>query len=223
MPRPVDPGRPLAIAHRYGNEPDQLAPAVNAGADLIELDLWPYRGRLEVRHLKTMGPVPLLWDRKPYRLVSARAPRLELPELLSAHGDGELMLDLKGRNTAGATQVREELRRALPGAPYTVCSQSWQLLDAFHDEPGVRVIHSIGSERRMRAVLQRFPARAEAVGANVRLLTADRVKRLLERVPLVLTWRINDVDTLDRVLDWGVNGVITDSLDIVREIRTRHP
>jgi glycerophosphoryl diester phosphodiesterase len=224
VPRePLDPGRPLAIAHRFGNEPRLVRGAVEAGADLVELDIWPYRGKLEVRHLKTMGPVPLLWDRKPYRLVSARAPRLELSELLDGHERGELMLDLKGRDVAASVAVRDEMRSLQPGAEYTVCSQSWTLLETFRDEPGVRVVHSVGSELRLRSLERRLPAHATGVGVNVRLLTRERVQRLRELVPLVATWRVNDADTLDRVLDWGVTAVITDSLHIVRALRARTP
>jgi glycerophosphoryl diester phosphodiesterase len=217
------PGRPLAIAHRFGNEPRLVRGALDAGADLVELDVWPYRGRLEVRHLKTMGPVPLLWDRRPYRLVSARAPRLELAELLDGHTGGELMLDLKGRSVAGAVAVREHMRRMLPGAEYTVCSQSWQLLEGFRAEPGVRVIHSVGSEARFRGLRRRLPRDVEGIGVNVRLLTRDRVRQLRQLAPLVATWRINDMETLDKVLDWGVTAVITDSLHIVRVLRARTP
>ena len=47
---------PLAIAHRSGNHLERLQPAVAAGADLIEADVWLHRGKLEVRHLKTLGP-----------------------------------------------------------------------------------------------------------------------------------------------------------------------
>ena len=58
-----------------------------------------YRGRLEVRHLKTAGPLPFLWDR--WELASASAPRLGLAELLEADRHGTtFMLDLKGRRTA---------------------------------------------------------------------------------------------------------------------------
>ena len=37
----------LAIAHRYGNGLRQLHRAEDAGADLVEADVWLYRGRLE--------------------------------------------------------------------------------------------------------------------------------------------------------------------------------
>ena len=86
----------LAIAHRAGNSLAGLAAANDLGVDVIECDVHGHRGRLEVRHLKTAGPLPFLWDR--WELVSAAAPRLGLAELLVAdRHDTTFMLDLKGR------------------------------------------------------------------------------------------------------------------------------
>ena len=64
----------LAIAHRAGNSLEGLRTANALGADVIECDVHEHRGRIEVRHLKTAGPLPFLWDRG--QLVSASAPRL---------------------------------------------------------------------------------------------------------------------------------------------------
>ena len=64
------------IAHRAGNDPAHARSAWEAGADLIEADVWLYRGRLEVRHTKTMRGLPLLWDR--WSLAPGWGPRLLL-------------------------------------------------------------------------------------------------------------------------------------------------
>ena len=52
----------LAIAHRAGNSLTELRQAAALGVDAIECNVHE-RGRLEVRHLKTAGPLPFLWDR----------------------------------------------------------------------------------------------------------------------------------------------------------------
>src|SRR5437763_5061456 len=79
--RVLDPGRqPLLIAHRVGNSPSAIPAAVAAGADLIEADVHLYRRRLEVRHTKTMGVLPWLWDR--WYLVPAATERLVLAALV---------------------------------------------------------------------------------------------------------------------------------------------
>jgi glycerophosphoryl diester phosphodiesterase len=52
----------LRVAHRAANDPDALAAAAAAGADLAEGDVHLRRGRLEVRHAKSLGPLPWHWE-----------------------------------------------------------------------------------------------------------------------------------------------------------------
>src|SRR5687768_4778981 len=88
---------PFVVAHRAGNDLPRLREAAALGVPLAEADVHLHRGRIEVRHLKTAGPIPVLWDR--WQLASYRTPRLHLETLLSAAAEGpELMLDLKGHD-----------------------------------------------------------------------------------------------------------------------------
>ena len=57
---PVDV--PFLVAHRAGNDLALLRRAEERGITHVEADLHLFRGRLEVRHLKTVGPLPILWD-----------------------------------------------------------------------------------------------------------------------------------------------------------------
>lgn len=208
---------PLAVAHRAGNSIEGLWAACAAGVDLVEADVRYYRGRLEVRHRKTMGPVPLLWDR--WELAPAWRPRLLLDELLAANPNCELMLDLKGGDERFPREVRDAVRRLLPGREYSVCSQFWHLLEPFHGEPGVRVVHSIGSEKMLRQVgphLERTAA--TTVSIHKKLLRPDTVAALFARVQTIMTWPVNDEATLRRLQAMGVNGIISDSPALLRQL-----
>ena len=120
-------GRPVVIAHRGGNDLAALDRAKATGVDLAELDVWLHGGALEVRHLKTMGPIPLLWDR--WRLVPGWIPRLRIEQVLeSASRDIRLMIDLKSKTLALSEALIAVLARQLPGAPYTVTARNWPLL-----------------------------------------------------------------------------------------------
>src|SRR5215207_6242482 len=133
---------PFIVAHRAGNDLALLRRAEELRPRLIEADVHLHRGRLEVRHLKTLGP--LLWDR--WYLASPRTPRLELAALLDHVGPGTaLMLDLKGRDPKLSRRVAAELARRPPAGPVTVCSRSWRLLEPFLEDPDVRAVHSVGS------------------------------------------------------------------------------
>lgn len=101
----ADRQRLQVVAHRAGNDPDALRAAVAAGADLVEADVYAFRGRIEVRHARTLGP---WWSRRfeiegvRPRLIPATEPRLLLRGIVEAAGpDVPLMLDLKGTGRGG--------------------------------------------------------------------------------------------------------------------------
>jgi hypothetical protein len=130
------PRRPFVVAHRSGNSMLGLQTAEALGVQAIEADVHLFRGRMEVRHLKTLGPIPLLWDR--WRLANPFRRRLVLAELLAAvDGRTELVLDLKGRDLRLAKGVAEALApRRRAGGHITVCARHWPLLEEL-GRPGV--------------------------------------------------------------------------------------
>ena len=75
-----------------------------------------FAGRLEIRHEKTVGPIPILWDR--WKLAAPWSPRLLLDDLLDAAADDtELLLDLKGGDPAhNAAALAACMRITAPNA-----------------------------------------------------------------------------------------------------------
>lgn len=211
-----DPGRrPVAIAHRAGNSIETLRSAERAGAHIIEADIWLRRGRLEVRHLKTAGPLPIFWDR--WYLASPFTPTLLLRELVAAADPGTLlMLDLKGWNNRLGFAVQREMAHIAPGRPYAVCAQRWALLEPFHAVPHAIVVHSIGKASRLEKAFSHIAGSPHAaISIDQKLLTPAAVERLSHHAPLIMSWPINDEALLRRLWAWGVNGFITDRLEIV--------
>ena len=202
----------LRIAHRAGNDLARLAPALASGADLIEADVHSHRGRLEVRHTKTLGPLPWLWDR--WYLVPASDPRLYLHGLAEAlPPTAHVMLDLKGWHPRLGARVRDVMAVAAPGIPYTVCSRTWPALHAFDGLGHVRVVHSVRNRLELRLLLRRLRRRATwGVSIHRELLTPARVQRLHEHAAVVMTWPVNTPEALAQVRDLGVDGVISDHL-----------
>ncbi len=170
-----------------------------------------FRGRLEIRHLKTLGPLPILWDR--WELAAPWRPRLELAALLDAVSPRtELVLDLKGRDKRVATHVLEALDPHLGRRRFTVCARHWSLLDVFHGRP-VRRMQSIGSARQLRRLLRRFAGeRLDGVSIHERLLNAESVASLREIADVIMTWPVNRPERARELLRLGVTGLITDEL-----------
>jgi len=201
--------RPFLVAHRAGNKLADLRAAERVAAALVEADVRLYRGRLEVRHLKTVGPLPIFWDR--WQVVAPWLPRLQLSELLaSTSARTELVLDLKGRNERLLTHALAALEPHLGRRRFTVCARHWGMLDAFAGLP-VRRVCSVGNPRQLRRFLTRFAGRRlEGVSIHERLLDAESVSSLRAIAEVVMTWPVNRPERGRELLRLGVHGLITD-------------
>jgi glycerophosphoryl diester phosphodiesterase len=212
----------LGIAHRAGNSLAGLHQANLAGADVIECDVHAHRGRLEVRHLKTAGPLPFLWDR--WELASASAPRLGLAELLEAdRRSSRFMLDLKGRSVDAGRAVADLLHRLGHQDEVWVCGRYWPSVERVAELPWVRPVLSARNRAELAALDRRVSAgqRAAPYGVSLHesLLGQPAVVRIRERVQVVMTWPVDDGATLDRVAGLGATGIITNEPGILRAVR----
>lgn len=193
--------RPLVIAHRGANQLGSLPP----GADILEADIWAYRGRHEVRHLKTMGPIPLLWDR--WQLAPGWKPRPDLVEHFeSLPPSVPVLLDLKRAvDVAALTALLERWRER----PIAVCSQYWHHLPAF-ERLDVSIVYSLANERQLR----KLPAalrgrRCDGVSVHARLLSRRTMLQLRDLAPAVLSWPVTAWD-VPWALAFGLDGLIAD-------------
>jgi glycerophosphoryl diester phosphodiesterase len=206
---------PFLVAHRAGNDLTRMRRAESARVELIEADVHLFAGRLEVRHLKTAGPIPILWDR--WELAPPWSPRLLLHDLLDARAPGtELMLDLKRGGPALARAVLRALDDRPPSARITVCSRDWRLLGPFDGRADVRVVHSVGSVRQLRA-FRRLAARAPLAGVSIhrRLLDGPIVHDLRTRAKLLLAWPVETAADARELAGWGVDGLISQRFEQV--------
>jgi len=208
----------LAVAHRAGNDLETLREAARLGADIIEADVHLHRGRLEVRHQKALGPLPWLWDK--WELYPATFPRLLLDELMDALPAGTpVMLDIKGVGRAGA-EVARALHARSPDHPLLVCARWWPSVLPFRDVPWAQVLLSARGRTELARLRRRLRTGTAPHGVSVHLsmLTPELVAEIKERVPMVLTWPVDDPASLEEAHRVGVDGVITKDLDILRQV-----
>ncbi len=214
----VPAARPLAIAHRAANDLHRLRAAESLGADYLECDVWLYQDRMEVRHEKTIGRLPIRWDR--WSLEWRGPPRLVLEQLVAAwRGPGALLLDLKGRDERLPGRVLQAVGDAAGEVPFGVTARTWRLLEPFAEMPGVATFPSAGGARNIDALL-RLGRRDHWTGIAIhrKLLSAAVVEQLHELAPLVTTWPVNDIETYESVMGYGVDGVTSDSLDVLAHV-----
>lgn len=209
----------LAVAHRAGNNIADFRAALAAGVDLVEADIHLYRGALEVRHRKAIGP-HLYWEL--WAELNRRRDLIvpELHEVLAvAAGDPRLMLDLKGPSQTVAPRVADELRAHAPGVPLAVCTRRWKMLDSFTDDAHVGQVLSAGDGfqlARLRSRLRR--ERAYGVSIRLGLLTPSVVAELRRATDLVLAWPVDTESALARARKVGVTGVISKNLPMLTRL-----
>jgi glycerophosphoryl diester phosphodiesterase len=208
-------GPAVVVSHRVGNDLAALAAAAAGGAEIVEADVHLHRGRLEVRHTKTLWPLPILWDR--WYLADPFAPRLLLGDLLAATPrDVTLMLDLKGVKP-GLGPAVERMLDADGERPLVMCSRVWRHLPRFRGRPSTVVLHSAGSPGQLRRLLARYgPGDLEGVSVRRDLLDPAVVGELRRRAPRVWTWPVDDPGTARTLASWGVTGFISDAPDALR-------
>ena len=208
----------LAVAHRAGNDLDTLLEAARLGADVIEADVHLHRGRLEVRHHKSLGPLPWYWDK--WELTPASEHRLVLGQLLDALPARQtVMLDLKGVGQGGV-EVARLLHARSPEHPLLVCARWWPSVLPFRDAPWAKVLLSCRGRVELGRLRRRLQAGSapDGISIHLSLLTPEVVEEIHERVPMILTWPVDDTASLDQASRVGVDGVITKDLDVLRQV-----
>jgi glycerophosphoryl diester phosphodiesterase len=206
----------LLLAHRAGNDLERLRLAESAGADVVEADVHLHRGRLELRHVKRLRPLPLCFDR--WYVTPAPARSLLLEDVLAAsRAETRLLLDLKGVDGRLPRGVAAALARAGDEREVTVCSRTWRLLDRLPRDGSVRRVLSAGSERQLARLPRRArDVQADGVSVHARLLTPGRVRSLADVVPRILAWAVTTIDAVHELAAAGVNGFILDDLAVLR-------
>jgi glycerophosphoryl diester phosphodiesterase len=211
--------RLLICAHRHGNDPALLDVAQQAGVDLVEVDLHLFRGALDARHSKTVGPLPIVWDRRQRPLWNP--PRQSFDEvLIAAEIDTVFYVDLKG----WTRRLSRKVIAALGGRTnYVVSSRVWWLLHPFRGRADVVVLRSIGAPWQLRWFHARGRAGApnEGVSIHRNLLSPAVIAELKSRTGLLFAWGVTSYEDALDLERWGVDGVIVDDLEIARSLLER--
>jgi glycerophosphoryl diester phosphodiesterase len=210
--------RPLTIAHRAGNNLRALRAAVEAGIDYAETDVWLAGGHIEARHDPTIGSLPLTWAR------GLRLPRwhrrLRLPDLLAVEGSS-FLFDVKSTDERFAQALYEAIstRNAHHRVAFT---GRWEHMDRVGRLlPDTPRFYTISNRSRFDAFRTRLAHRnAPGVSIKSTFLTEEIVSDLRAGgVQRIITWAVETEDNARRVLDWGVDGITSDSITLLKAIK----
>jgi glycerophosphoryl diester phosphodiesterase len=224
--------RPLVFAHRGGSKlaPENTMAAFDrgmaAGADGLELDVRLSRDGVAVVHhdplidRTTRGQGPL-GARTAVELAELNVPTLR--EVLARHHGARVIIELKESRAELARAVIDEVHRA--GAVNNVCLGSF-------DAGVLRIARRIdarvatsGGRTEVRLALYRSwinlsPGRTPyqafqvpEVSGSTRVVSPRFVKLAHKAGIVVQVWTVDEPGDIRRLLDWGVDGIITDRPD----------
>ena len=238
----LDSPGPLAFAHR-GASPDGLENTLAAVERVVRLGF--YYVETDVR-LSRDG-VPLLlhdptldrttdrtgrvhelpWAEVARARVGGREPIPRLDELLGTFP--ELRVNLHVKTAAAVGPMADAVLRA--GALDRVCVAAFpdRWIAAARARLGPRLCTSLGTRGvlALRLASLRSPARPAPLApcaqvpprfGAVRVIDRRFVVAAHHRGLLVHAWTVNDVDEMHRLLDLGVDGLMSDQAELLREV-----
>ena len=200
---------PLIVAHRAGNRADTAALEATR-ADVVELDVHVFRGRVEVRHEKVLRPTARLWEKWHLLPAGVRVPGIE--EILAAVApDTPLMLDLKCFTRAAARRIRA----SVPDThPVIVSSRAGWVLPVFADRTDTSLLRSCGNRLQLWLV-DRLPGLGPSVGVTVheRRLDQTELTRLQASAGMLFSWGVESRARGEELVQAGVTGLIVDDVE----------
>jgi glycerophosphoryl diester phosphodiesterase len=210
--------RPLAIAHRSGNSIATAREAAASGFDMIETDVWPFWGKLQVRHAKSIGPIPIYWEK--WYIESFFGHQLELHELVQGlPPNTPLFLDLKGTQSKLGQNVVRAVEKIQQDRQIILCGRAWSQLDPVETLRNVHVFYSVGDENQLEQVWDRIAAQQNpAVSINHGLLNEETMARFNQHNTTVIAWTVNDPGTAHALFDLGVDGFTSDNQEMLNRI-----
>jgi glycerophosphoryl diester phosphodiesterase len=229
--------RPLVFAHRGGSKigPENTITAFDrglaAGADGLELDVRLSRDGIVVVHhdarldraTRAMGP---LKDRTARELAEFDVPPLRA--VLARYPKVGVIIELKVRGPELAEAVVDEVRRA--GAIDRVCLGSFSITALRAARAAAPAMATSGARLEVRMALYRSwcglsPGRVpyqafqvpEISGAT--RVVSPRFVQLAHKAGIAVhVWTVDEPADIRRLLEWGVDGIISDRPDVAAEV-----
>lgn len=238
----LDHDGPIAMAHRGGaKHPDLIGyenslhafqHAVDLGYRYLETDLHAtsdgvviafHDDKLDRVTDRTGVIAELPWSEVSQAKINGHEPIPRLDELLEHFPDTRFNLDIKAEG--GLEPAAQVLRAANAIDRICVSSFSQSRVNRIRKLLGPRLCTGYGE---LEIVLIRFlPFALNARGAclqiperykSLHVLTPGLIKRAHSRGKQVHVWTVDDPDTMRRMLDDGVDGLITDRTDLLKDV-----
>lgn len=208
---------PVLIAHAGGNSSDRAGISFDGGADLVEVDIWSYRNRLETRHERRIPLTRVLFER--WYMKWAPARHSSFSELLALSvGRGGVLLDFK--NTRAVPDLlKQALAEAGEGTRVCASSQLWSILRQVNKQvPEMEMFYSIDVEDQLNlflSIAERDPV-PSGVSCNHERLDEGLIEHFHDLGLAVIAWTVDDPQRAVELTEWGVDAITTNALNAVK-------
>lgn len=240
--------RPLVFAHRGGSKiglpaeahgakagPENTIAAfdrgLSAGADGLELDVHLSRDGIVVVHHdarldRTTTAKGWLKERTAAELAELNVPALG--DVLARYPGIGIIIELKERGTALAHAVVDEVRQA--NAIGRVCLGSFSITALRAARAAAADIMTSGARLEVRMALYRCwcglsPGRVRyqafqvpEISGRTRVVSPRFVQLAHTSGIAVHVWTVDEPEDIRRLLDWGVDGIISDRPDVAAQV-----
>lgn len=212
-----DYGEVLGIAHNSGNKISSTIKALAYDADIIEIDVVLVDEELHAAH----------WS--PYRFIGDRFFRgPTLAEVWGAAAQaGAIKLDLKN---ASAEMVSELVQfmdaRQRFGKEVMLVTEEPEILTLLAAQaPRVIRMLSVSDNDTLQELLDNDYESGIIEGVSIwhGLLDADTVRFLKEEGLIIFAWTVNEPERMNELVEYGVNGIVTDNLAILNLLGSPNP
>jgi len=165
----------------------------------------------------------LPWSEVQRARIAGREPIPRLEDLLAAWPEVRVNIDVKAPNTIGPTV--DAIRRT--GTLHRVCvgAFSTRRIEAVRAALGPDLCTGLGPRAalrlRARRPAPRYPGQCAQVPARIgrRAFVDERYLAAAHAAGLVVhAWTVNDEVEMHRLLDLGVDGIMTDRADVLRDV-----
>jgi len=218
-----------AAGHEVENTISSIDKAISFGVDAVEVDVFLCKsGELVVFHDKNLSRLTnsnafiesLTIDsiKKIDVLNNHKIPTLE-EVIRFINKRVHLNIELKGSNTAKPTyELLQSLffNKKQLIENISISSFNWEELDIIYDlDKDIPTAVLTEKKPIERAINQAKKINAKAINIDYKLLNRKVVKKIKSEKLIINAWTVNELNQIKRIINLGVDGIITDFPDRV--------
>ncbi|MBW3520266.1 glycerophosphodiester phosphodiesterase [Flavobacterium sp. NKUCC04_CG] len=223
----------LVIGHRGAkghvaeNTLESIDKAIELQVDMIEIDVYKIKsGELMVFHDETLDRVTngtgkiedFTYDELMKFKVEGKYKIPTLQEVIKRiDRKVALNIELKGSNTAleAYKVIADFKKKGWSNADFIISSFRWNELEIFSQQPNPASIAVLTAEAPAKAIEFGKKIHATAINPYYKFMWTDTVKEIHDAGFKIYPWTINEISDINRLIELGVDGIITDYPDRV--------